>query len=416
MNENPPSDPVFDQAPGNTSDENESQRAERERLQKLKSVLPRYLDEQRQKKRTEQFYPYLLVRSFAGDRGDRPYNNIPCWESPDIWTAAGDPGSTPEIPPTAGGRAVAGQPNTLYAHVWNLGRAPILGVTVEFYWFNPSLAINGANAHLIGHARVDLGPRSSNTCHKLVKCSSAWWPTFENEGHECLVVRVSSVGDSVSASHPWEPWADRHVAQRNITVVQTGADIGRLLKSLEVSRSLTARVLLMQVGVEDQVVVKLVTPDLQMDPEVRTHILAELQPDGSIFVPPTDEQLPGGTLPLHPVVRNGEIQRPRIQPAIPMEVARMPIQRLFTFGDAELTQRAARRRAFHEERGRIRLQKGGGNIALLLQHENLFSTRLRRSLVNIPEPQPEQTQVLRMASYEGEQLIGGYTIIVGKTQ
>jgi hypothetical protein len=173
----------------------------------------------------------------------------------------------------------------------------------------------------------------------------------------------------------------------------------------------------MQVGVEDQVAVKLVTPDLQMDPEVQTHLLAELQPDGSIFLPPTNEQLPGGSLPLHPVVRNGEIRRPGIQPALPLEVARMSIYRLFTFGNAEPVPGAvARRRAVHDERGGIKLQKGGGNIALLLQHEKLLSDRLRGAVTNVPQPQPEQAQVLRMASYEGDQLIGGYTIIVGKTR
>lgn len=417
MNENSPSDPVFDRAPGNTSNEEEWKSLERERLEKIKALLPQYMGEQREKKRTEQFYPYLLVRSFPGDRGDRPFNNIPFWESPDIWTAVGDPTTTPEIPPTAGGRVVAGQPNTLYAHVWNLGRAPILGVIVEFYWFNPSLGINDASANRIGHARVDLGPRSSNTCHKLVKCPVAWWPLFENEGHECLVVRVSSVGDSVSAGHPWDPWADRHVAQRNITVVQPGTNIAPLVGSLEISRSLTARVLLMQVGVEDQIAVKLVTPHLQLNPEIRTHLLAELQPDGSIILPPTNEQLPGGQLPLNPVPRIGEIgeiQLPTIPPALPLEVARMPMQKLFRFGEAEPVQRAAvRRRAFRDESGGIKILRDGGNISLLLQHEDLLSTSLRRSVLNIPEPQPDQTQVLRMASYEGDQLTGGYTIIVG---
>lgn len=48
-----------------------------------------------------------------------------------------------------GGIARANAPNTLYAHVWNVGKAPAFGVRVEFYWFNPSLGISRADANLI---------------------------------------------------------------------------------------------------------------------------------------------------------------------------------------------------------------------------------------------------------------------------
>jgi hypothetical protein len=187
VTEKPAHDPVFDNAPGNTSagtDGNTDwQKAEQERLTELKAKLPGLLREQEKRSRAEQFYPYLLVRSFPGDRGDRPINNIPFWESPDIWIAIGEPSSTPEIPPNPGGRVVMGGPLTIYAHVWNLGRAPIIGVNVEFYWFTPFVAINGTNAKLIGYATVDLGPRSSDKCHKLVKCPVAWRPLLGTLSH-----------------------------------------------------------------------------------------------------------------------------------------------------------------------------------------------------------------------------------------
>ena len=35
---------------------------------------------------------------------------------------------------------MAGKPHTLYAHVWNLGLAPLVGISVEFLVFNPSIA------------------------------------------------------------------------------------------------------------------------------------------------------------------------------------------------------------------------------------------------------------------------------------
>ena len=110
--------------------------------------------------RKDEFLPYLLIRVASGDRGARPFSGV-FWESPDIFVAAGvDAAGAPLLPPTGAGVAQAGASNTLYAHVWNLGKAPAYRVRVEFYWFNPSLGINGADANLLGMTRVDLAPRT----------------------------------------------------------------------------------------------------------------------------------------------------------------------------------------------------------------------------------------------------------------
>src|SRR6516165_8466446 len=58
----------------------------------LLKELPALMDKRRGG-RANSFMPYLLVRSMLGDRGDRPIN-VPFWESPDIWTAPGDPATT----------------------------------------------------------------------------------------------------------------------------------------------------------------------------------------------------------------------------------------------------------------------------------------------------------------------------------
>ena len=42
----------------------------------------------------------------------------------------------------------------------------------------------------IGVTMVSLGARGSGRAHAVVKCPTAWFPTFVNGGHECLVVRV----------------------------------------------------------------------------------------------------------------------------------------------------------------------------------------------------------------------------------
>jgi len=188
--------------------------------------------------RKDEFLPYLLVRAASGDRGARPFTGV-FWESPDIFVAARQDAQTaPLFPPTGAGLADASAPNTLYAHVWNLGKAPAYRVRIEFYWFNPSLGITRADANLIGAAWVDLANRFTvypdwqqqtgpdgnayvtRGCHAIVRCPQTWVPVFENGGHECLVVRAfEPMMDSVSPDQ-FSAAADRHVGQRNIAVVQ----------------------------------------------------------------------------------------------------------------------------------------------------------------------------------------------------
>lgn len=187
--------------------------------------------------RKDEYLPYLLIRAATGDRGARPFNGV-FWESPDIFVAPNqDANSAPLLPPTSAGIARANVPNTLYAHIWNLGKAPAYRVRVEFYWFNPTLGISRTDANLIGAAWIDLDNRftlrsqwtevdglsgryMSRGSHVIVRCPETWIPRFENQGHECLVARafepiLDPVGrDQFAAS------ADRHVAQRNIAVVQ----------------------------------------------------------------------------------------------------------------------------------------------------------------------------------------------------
>lgn len=190
--------------------------------------------------RKNEFLPYLLVRTAAGDRGARPFNGV-FWESPDIFVVPDqEAGSAPLNPPTTAGIAKANAPNTLYAHIWNLGKAPAYRVRVEFWWFNPSLGISRASGHLIGATWVDLANRFthydnwmqvnqpagnyiSRGNHAIVRCPETWRPTFENGGHECLVVRAfEPILDPVAQSQ-FSPVADRHIAQRNIAVVQAAS-------------------------------------------------------------------------------------------------------------------------------------------------------------------------------------------------
>ncbi|TFW27723.1 hypothetical protein [Massilia horti] len=190
--------------------------------------------------RKDEFVPFLFVRANAGDSGARRLSGV-FWESPDIYVVPGQEASTaPLRPATTGGVARADAPNTLYAHVWNLGKAPAYFVRVEFYWFNPSLGISRADANFIGAVTVDLGNRFNNAtewqevdgpdgrylshgCHAIVKCPETWVPSIINGGHECLVVRVHEPILDPVAPDQFAAAEDRHVAQRNIAVVPSSS-------------------------------------------------------------------------------------------------------------------------------------------------------------------------------------------------
>jgi hypothetical protein len=162
------------------------------------------------------------MRANAGDLGARPVTG-PFWESPDILLLAGaDPATAPDRPPELGQTALAGKPNTLYAHVWNFGLSSAPNVVVEFYWCDPSLGIGPGGVHLIGATALSLGDRSSGRNHTIVKCPVAWIPTFVNGGHECLLVRVWDESSDGLGDPPWDASLNRHVAQRNIHVVAAG--------------------------------------------------------------------------------------------------------------------------------------------------------------------------------------------------
>ncbi|GAB3809397.1 hypothetical protein [Micromonospora zhanjiangensis] len=177
--------------------------------------------------RGDLYLPFLFLRANAGDLGARPVVG-PFWESPDVLLLAGtDPAVAPPVPPELGQTALAGQPNTLYAHVWNFGLAQAPNVVVEFYWCDPSLGIGPAGAHLIGHTVVALGARGSARSHAVVKCPTAWVPTFVNGGHECLLVRAWDETSDGLGTPPWDAALNRHIGQRNIHVVAAGAGVAR---------------------------------------------------------------------------------------------------------------------------------------------------------------------------------------------
>ena len=173
--------------------------------------------------RKDEYLPYLLIRADAGDRGGRPFPSA-FWESPDIFVAPNlDATVAPPEPTTLGGLAQAGAPNTLWARVWNLGRAPVYNARVEFYIFNPALGFDLSASKLIGVTYLDLGARDSGKAHRIVKCPVSWIPGLLEGGHECLVIRLFEPLTDPLTAYQWDARNDRHVGQRNISVINAAS-------------------------------------------------------------------------------------------------------------------------------------------------------------------------------------------------
>ncbi|MDQ2814528.1 MAG: hypothetical protein M3Z75_22365 [Actinomycetota bacterium] len=175
--------------------------------------------------RPQMWLPYIFIRAYPGDTGARPTQGA-FWESPDVYIEPGvAPAAAPGVPAQLGQIALANQDNTVYAHVWNLGRAPAREVVVQFYWCNPALGFNPVGATQIGTTFTTLGARGSGSCHGVVKCPVSWVPTFVNGGHECLLVRAWDVAADPMTTPEWDASQNRHLGQRNIHVVPPGQSL-----------------------------------------------------------------------------------------------------------------------------------------------------------------------------------------------
>lgn len=328
------------------------------------------------------FMPCVMMRTNTGDKGIRPLaDGTVFWESPDIWTFPAAPNVAPDIPPVIYQPLVVGQPNTVYAHVWNLGRAPIAGCRVEWYWFNPALGFTTANAHPIGVARVDLAPRGFDGCHKLVKCPTPWVPVMENGGHECLIARVSAMGDPLSNQDQWKPTEDRHVAQRNVAVVNSTMLLTNILASLELTKAAKSTTRLFQVGNEGAHAVQLVAPHLKLDAAVQTHMLAEVKPTGELVLPPLKNSPP--LVMPHTLLNLGTARAPKVN----MLAANVKIDQ---------------HQVLHQN----------ATVTDLLHHGAFLHPDLLNRIKILPPPKKTEAQVLRVINYQDNKAVGGYTIVV----
>lgn len=187
----------------------------------------------REKGRTRQngLWPYLLIRAYAGDHGVRPVASpTPFWESPDIHVVEGDvttiEGHTTTLNPRAG---VA---HSVFVHVWNIGKLASLGNKLTVFWANPTFSFDDPvhPPHPIGATFIDLPDRLDPLCHKVVKIPQLWVPVEENNGHECLLAKLSGFMDGAGAGY--DARQNRHIGQRNLQLLPPQADMTKMLGQL----------------------------------------------------------------------------------------------------------------------------------------------------------------------------------------
>lgn len=140
----------------------------------------------------------------------------PWWLSFDIWTVPGEDPDAPEGP------ATVGTPCYVWARVRNTGTSRIENATVRFYWANPNVGFNRQTATPIGTAYVSLNGGGDT---QNVLCLTPWVPAFVNGGHECLLVEAFHPSlDPLPLTPEFNAATDRHVAQRNLTVLTAQGD------------------------------------------------------------------------------------------------------------------------------------------------------------------------------------------------
>lgn len=146
-------------------------------------------------------------------------DGTPWYLSTDIWTVPIDPNGSPGLP-------IAGQPCYLFARVTNNGTDPVQDATVRYYWANPSVGFDRNTANVIGLANVSLNPGASQD----VLCLVPWVPTFLNGGHECVLAEAFHPSlDPLPASPVFNVPTDRHVAQRNLSVLMAARHMFKLV-------------------------------------------------------------------------------------------------------------------------------------------------------------------------------------------
>jgi hypothetical protein len=367
--------------PGPKPEPGEPTPDQQRRRRDVRAHLERWLKE-RGRRRQGGLWPYLLIRAVPGDHGVRPLT-VPFWESPDVIVVPGIAETYDGASATLSPRV--GEPHTIFVHVWNLGRLPAVGIKLRAYWANPSFSFNDPAhpPHFIGGTYLDLDDRTQAGCHRLVRIPTPWVPTLENNGHECLLVKVDHFADGGGAG--FDASENRHVGQRNLNLVPAGLDLKPLFTRLSESLSRGADVQLVH-GMQ-AVTTTLLVHEPRLVGELRAPVRLP-----SIAVP-----IPQAGGHLGALVRSATVTH-----FVPPSVA-APGFTASRIDPAVLTAATVRQVG--------QTAQPGGSIPTLLEHLDVRDLTAG-SLLQRLEAQPGEAHLLRFQATENGRLIGGYTLIL----
>ncbi len=154
---------------------------------------------------------FLYIKTHALDNGTEPLPaGLESWLSPDIVVIKPDG--------TRGGEAVAGDINQVEVTVTNDGGIDAVDAYVEAFVANPSVGFTPATSTLVGAGFLTIPGYSRQAI------SFSWMPPPSEAGHRCLAARVNLTipPDGYYDGTVFDVRGDRHVAQRNISVIPLG--------------------------------------------------------------------------------------------------------------------------------------------------------------------------------------------------
>lgn len=157
---------------------------------------------------------FLYIRTHPADSGLVPLPaGLPFWLSPDITVIR--PGGI------RGSEGYVGEADQIEVVVTNGGGIDAVDAYVEAFTADPSTAFTPATAKPVGNGFVSI------TNHTQAAIAFPWTPTSAEAGHRCLLARVclSFPPDCYVNPAIFDVVGDRHVAQRNVNVVQVKQDL-----------------------------------------------------------------------------------------------------------------------------------------------------------------------------------------------
>lgn len=155
---------------------------------------------------------FLYIRDHPADDGSVPLPaGLPHWLSPDITVIR--PGGA------RGDEAVVGQVNQVEVIVTNDCGVAAMDVFVDAFVADPGTAFTPATATLVGGGFLTV------PSYGTAAIAFPWVPGAAQAGHRCLLARASLLipPDTYADGTIFDVRGDRHVAQRNISVVALAA-------------------------------------------------------------------------------------------------------------------------------------------------------------------------------------------------